>query len=984
MTRLVSRAESWQRVYQSFQTINFAAYDYLTVKQSLIEALRLNFSESFNDFIETSELIAIVESFAYIAEQLAYRLDLNAHENFITDAQRRESILRLARFISYTASRPMPARGFVKFTSVSTTETVYDSNGVNLANKVIRWNDATNPSWKEQFILVMNRVLEQEFGSVPVASRFSIQDVDFEQYSIDLSPLTNGVFSYNVTADGRNAPMELVSTVYDPKSASIVERRPANNSNFTLLYANDGNGDGSSSTGFLIQTKQGKLQRTRATFDGTTPNQTYDLGIDNVNDIDVWLNNVDTAGNIITDIDASIVTRSTAIPGEWVQVDVSHAQNVLFNTNPFRNKYEIETRDSNRIRLIFGDGEFSTIPSGTFDIWARSSIDASISIPQSSVVSIPQSLTYQDLQNRTQTLKFTVSLTSTLQNGSASETNDHIRRVAPGVYYTQDRMVNGEDYNSYPLQDPSILKLQAINRSFAGESKYMSWHDSSESYENVSLYTNDAVLYIDSVNNSQRVSAVSNNVIISNYVQPLLSDPSVVQQITSTGVSPHNIRRVFNVTETNALTSALTPPPELIQADIYFSAATLSWIPVKRGIIPLIALNVTSSIPLITIDQTSIDATTYDIATYGQRLLLTSQTLMFWNNNGLSPTVDYSSERASLDSLTILSANKNADGTALLATDIVANVLGVAPFDTDTNPQFANLPDIHTLNLSVQDEDRDGYPDQLAISPTPAPDGFGALLTTTSYVYLTRIALGYPWVPAPSTAATIAAWLADTYNPTTNPNGLWKRVIGRDKLNVVWRHHTPLYHLVDPTPTNIIDMFVITQGYYNNIKKWVSGALTTAPTPPTSRELRTSYGSILTNKMISDTVIMHPGKIRILFGSKAAVGDRAVFKIVKTTASTKTDSQLKVLIVDVIRSFFDINGWEFGETLYMPELEAAIQISYPADIAGVVVVPTALSSQYGNLTQLAAREDEVFYADVSTASIEMVASYTAENMRLDG
>ena len=110
MSRLVARAESFERVYDAFSSINFAAFDYDTVKQSLLDYVKLHFPETFNDFIESSEFIAIIETFAYIAELMAYRIDINAHENFISTAQRKDSILRLAKFISYTPARPLPAR----------------------------------------------------------------------------------------------------------------------------------------------------------------------------------------------------------------------------------------------------------------------------------------------------------------------------------------------------------------------------------------------------------------------------------------------------------------------------------------------------------------------------------------------------------------------------------------------------------------------------------------------------------------------------------------------------------------------------------------------------------------------------------------------------------------------------------------------------------------------------------------------------------
>ena len=114
MGRKISRAESWSTVYKAFQNINFSAYDFTTVKASLRDYIQLYHSENFNDYIENSEIIAQIESFAYIAEILAYRQDMNAHENFFTLAERKDSVLQLAKFISYNASRNLAPRGLVK------------------------------------------------------------------------------------------------------------------------------------------------------------------------------------------------------------------------------------------------------------------------------------------------------------------------------------------------------------------------------------------------------------------------------------------------------------------------------------------------------------------------------------------------------------------------------------------------------------------------------------------------------------------------------------------------------------------------------------------------------------------------------------------------------------------------------------------------------------------------------------------------------
>lgn len=90
---LLYAAETWDQVYKAFQQVNFTSYDFDAVKQSLLDYLKLNYPENFNDYIESSELVALIELFAYVAEQHAYRVDMAAHENMLPTARRKQNIL---------------------------------------------------------------------------------------------------------------------------------------------------------------------------------------------------------------------------------------------------------------------------------------------------------------------------------------------------------------------------------------------------------------------------------------------------------------------------------------------------------------------------------------------------------------------------------------------------------------------------------------------------------------------------------------------------------------------------------------------------------------------------------------------------------------------------------------------------------------------------------------------------------------------------
>lgn len=1103
MARNISRAEAWERTHEAFTQVNFNAFDYNTIKESLLDYMKLYYAEDFNDYIESSEFIAILELFAYVGELLAYRLDLNAHENFITTAQRKESILRLAKLISYKASRNIPARGLVKITGVQTTETVIDSAGRNLAGRRILWNDNNNNDWKEQFLLVMNRVLEQEFGTVSPAERVQVDDVLFELYSLNNNPLnSNGrpVLSYTATVIGQTFPMELVST--ELTSIGPQEKRPEVNGKFTVMYAADGLGDGSDTTGFLIFSKQGTLQRVQTTFDGITPNQTYDIAVNNINETDVWLNNVDADTRQIVDSDpyASVLphlANDELRYGEWIEVNTGSSQNILFNTTRNRRKFETETLDNDQARLIFGDGEFADIPSGAFDIWYRTSANAEIAIPRESVVNQLGTFTYSDAVGNVQTFTFTFSLVGSLLNASPSEDLEHIRRVAPSVYYTQDRMVNGRDYNSFLLQDPSILRLRAINRTFAGDSKYIAWHDPKEYYENVKIFGDDLALYWADYSPAQggltQIGTVIGNTeeeiataLVVTYVQPLIcllnTDVNffaVIADKLQDGGYTNDIRCTFTAAEQTAIVDAVAEDilttAGTVYIDLWYSAALDEWTvgqnqcDITEGLCPKPA----NSVDLIRIEARYSGSTVvgWNIRWRTRRMVAHSKETLFWNTNDVTRTVDFDTLNSLKDYVAVLRANADSSKTAILTQNINFSILGQELVEESSLPNVG-LPDQHRVSVIRPDTNGDAIPDNITVPelfnltlsepvPTgpdngpyctfPLPQSYiigggdaelkvelldangvvyssipydttgwteggsvaghagtlsntvkilygsgiegkvleaaAATITITTikftlydHVYLNRPTNLEAWEPIETTDDVKDLWIADQQSDTTNQ--LYKRYEGRYPLNFAWFHFTPRLNLVDPAASNIIDMFIVTRGYYLELRRWIEGRTTVQPSQPTPLELRNTYGELLNNKMISDTVVLHPGNFKILFGSKASPSLQAKLVIIRPPGSGNlTGNEVKVRVVNAIRDYFDIDNWEFGETFYFSELSAAIHSTLGPEIDSIVLVPVLSTNQFGDLYQVQSREDELFIPDINTIDIEIVQSYSPTILR---
>ena len=206
--------EDWTKIYQSLKNADFQSYDFETIRRVLISYVQENFPEDFNDYIDSSEFIALVEVIAFLGQNLSFRIDLNARENFLETAQRRDSILRLAQLISYVPKRNVPASGLLKITALSTTENITDSTGVNIANSTIEWNDSTNASWYEQFTAVLNSAMPGTTVFGKPNDRATLNGLLTEQYQINTINQDVPVFSFSSNINGSTMAFEIVSALF--------------------------------------------------------------------------------------------------------------------------------------------------------------------------------------------------------------------------------------------------------------------------------------------------------------------------------------------------------------------------------------------------------------------------------------------------------------------------------------------------------------------------------------------------------------------------------------------------------------------------------------------------------------------------------------------------------------------------------------------------------------------------------------------------
>ncbi len=1118
-------AEDWKRVYQSFRNADFQSYDFENLRRVMINYLRENYPEDYNDYIESSEYLALIDMIAFLGQSIAFRVDLNARENFLELAERRESVLRLARLLSYNAKRNIPASGLLKFQSVSTTQTVIDSNGRNLAGQVVVWNDPANTNWYDQFIKVIN-------SATPASSQFGTPDdksivygIPTEQYRFQTYSAGVPVFGFTKTVDGRNMNFEIVSTIID-SGTTIIEDAPQAGKTLSFLYRDDGKGSASPTSGFFLHFKQGNLNTGTFTITQPSTNEIIDIDATNVNDSDVWLYKL----------------GSTGVESElWAKVPSFEGNNVIYNSlnKNIRNIYGVVTRNNDRVSLTFSDGTFGTLPLGTFRTYYRISNGLQYTINPKDIRNVSIDIPYISNVGQAEVLTITLALQSSITNSSATESNASIKQNAPATYYTQNRMITGEDYNISPLSvSQEVVKIKAVNRTSSGISRYFDLVDPTGKYSSTNLFGDDGIVYKELFDDSFRFSYSSRTdieAIIYNQIIDVLSETSLrnfyysnFSKIATDSLSISWFQKTSDTSESTGYVGdtvdsepyrtgvfAATDlqyfePGALVKfvapAGTYFlksennkivygdatvpNSSTVLWAkvvgvigdgtnngtgvlsdgsgPVTLNVnIPQTAIvsqiipkwrttidanTISSMIELIyankpfglrydTISKTwkivfegnlnikdefslgkqgnntnqqldsswlllfTTDTEFYTVKSRRLRYIFESKQQIRFYYDSSNKIFDSRSNSIVKDKIKVLNVNTKPDVTSAFTYDLVWEI----------NKEFVGLDgyvDTKKIELSFSDSNDDGIVDD--------PELFEVIVDTatsplTKYIVLERydIAAGqqdYRYISNDSDLVLILTTegTVGSFAPYVNgqyfyfidtrtvkkldkvvgkltPSLDYKVFSGRDGLKFQYVHSADYETRIDPGLSNIVDLFILTREYDTKFRQWVLGNLTTEPLPSSTDQLSLSLSpSLNTIKSISDEIVYHPVRYKVLFGSKASADVRAAFKIIKNAEQTISDNEIKANVLTAINEFFALENWDFGDSFYFSELSAYVMNRTSPYLVNFVIVPRQTNLSFGSLFEIKSESDQLFINGATTDDIEIISGITSSVISASG
>ena len=359
-------AENWEVAYSAYTNVSFKAYDFSTMRASMLNYIRENYPENFNDYIESSEFVAIIELISYLSQSLAFRVDLNTRENFLSTAQSRDSILRLANMLGYAPKRNIPASGLMKVTSMSTTEPLVDATGLSIQNTQIFWNDDNNLDSFDQFVAILNSAMSSSNPFTKPIIEETVGSIPTEVYALNNRRGQNLTFDFTADINGETFPFEVVSSnITDNKV--FAEAQPDVYQPMRFVYRNDKKGLESPYTGFFFMFKQGELQFQDYIFDRALANRSIIIDDTNINETDIFFQQ----------LDEQAVRQST-----WTRVPNLTGQTLAYNSLSLgnRNVYQVENTVNDGIQIKFADGNFGNIPTGIFRLYYRKSAGTTLNI----------------------------------------------------------------------------------------------------------------------------------------------------------------------------------------------------------------------------------------------------------------------------------------------------------------------------------------------------------------------------------------------------------------------------------------------------------------------------------------------------------------------------------------------------------------------------------------------------------------------------
>lgn len=204
-------------------------------------------------------------------------------------------------------------------------------------------------------------------------------------------------------------------------------------------------------------------------------------------------------------------------------------------------------------------------------------------------------------------------------------------------------------------------------------------------------------------------------------------------------------------------------------------------------------------------------------------------------------------------------------------------------------------------------------------------------------------------------------------------------VRGRQDLKVQFNHVPLRDNRVDPTTTNIIDMYVLTSNFNAAFRAWVNNGcpLGSRPLPLTSYSLEQLMQPIVPYKSVSDTIVFHPVDYKIIFGTGASSQYQVTIRVTRSDGTKVSDAEIRSRVIASINAYFDISNWDFGETFYFTDMASWVHKQLSGVISSIVLIPLQSNLTTNDMFQIKCDQNEIFISSATVANVEVISGQIA-------
>src|SRR5579859_7806587 len=100
----------------TLNNLNYTNQDFWSMKARLVQLIKEKYGNQFNDFVESSIAIMLIENWAFIADTLSFKMDQIANEIYIDTVTEVENAFRLSKLVGFQPTPPIAARAFFSAT----------------------------------------------------------------------------------------------------------------------------------------------------------------------------------------------------------------------------------------------------------------------------------------------------------------------------------------------------------------------------------------------------------------------------------------------------------------------------------------------------------------------------------------------------------------------------------------------------------------------------------------------------------------------------------------------------------------------------------------------------------------------------------------------------------------------------------------------------------------------------------------------------